>query len=425
MAAKRCKKCREKSSKKVKICPHCGAKKKAGIIKRIIKYSVIAFIGLIGLATFVEFQRLNNLTPEEKVAYEAQKQAEKEIRAAEKAKAAEEAQLRTETIATEKAKADEEARLIAETEAAEKARIKEEMRLTAKAEAAEKAKAEEATRILAEAEAAEKARIKEEMRLAAKAEAAEKAKAEEAARILAEAEAAEKAKAKEKVRLAEEAEAAAMLENQQRIADAFTASGEQAFVKTSGKVTGDHTIEVEIETNIPFDFETGVSLSLTGQSNDEIAIGTNMKKLMVSKGKTFTTFDVREHSEGIPSGEYELSAMFYPLWQENKVITELLGLGDESIGTPATIDMVGTGELAKTKKARDKAQQWVMLNVSIGDTFGELQRKNLPDLQLILIEKKNAAVNFLYHYSESADITVIINSFNGKIVTWRIGRIEN
>ncbi len=352
MAAKRCKKCGTKSSKKEKICPECGNKKKAGLFGRLLKYTAILLVGLAAIGTYTANKQLANMTPEERATYDAEQ-------AAKKAAKAEEQRLEAEA----KAKADEEARLVAE------------------AEAAEKAKAEEEARLAAEAEA--------------------KAEAEELARIAAE-------KAAE----------------QQRIADEFKASGEAPYVRTTGTVTGDHTIDVEIETNIPFDFETGVSVSLVGQPGDEIAIGTSMKKLTVVDGSAATALDTREHireTNGLPSGEYELYAKFYPRWQENAEIAALLDLGEESIGTSSIITLVGSGESADDVKARDAAQSWAMLNLNVGDEYGTYSE--LPDLVVISTVEKNASVNFVYHYSELADMTVVVNSFTKKIVTWHFGRV--
>lgn len=371
MAAKRCKKCGESSAKKEKMCSNCGAKKKGGIFSRLIKYTIVALVAITGLSIYTESQRLANMTPEEKVAYEAVQDEEL-------------AQKEAEAVA--KAKADKEAKEAAEVIAAE--------------EAAEKAKAEEEERKIAEAEAAEKAKAEEEARLVAEAEA--KAEAEEEARILAEAEA-----------------------EQQRVVDEFKA-GQPAYVKTSGTVTGDYTLDVVIETNIPFDFETGVSLSLAGLADDEVSISTSMKKLTVVNGAASTTLDVRDHwrgSKGLPAGDYEIDAKFYPLWQENREVAALLELGEESIGTSTIVTMVGTGESAEAMKAHNKAQRWAMLNINIGDTFGDIHRSNLPDLELISTVKKNGTVDFQYHYSALAEITVIVNSFTGEVVTWREGRV--
>ena len=389
MSAKRCRKCGKSSNKKEKICSYCGAKKKPGIFRRFIKYSFLIFAVLVSIGIFIESDRVSKMTPEERAVYEAEKEARAEARAKEK----EEAQRIAAVKAEELVKAKEAKRQIAEAEAVEKAKAKEEARKIAEAEAAAKAKAEQEVRKIADREAQEKAAEVERLR---------KDKADDEASTLA------KLKAE-----------------QQQIADTFKESGQTPYVRTTGTVTGDYTVDVVIETNIPLDFETGVSLSLIGLADAETAIGTGMKRIKVIGGQAATTIDVRQHwsgSDGFPTGEYELYAKFYPLWTENREIAEMLDIGKDSIGDGTVISMVGNGILAEEIRKQNKAQRWAMDNITIGDVFGAEHHSNLPDLALISRVKKNASVDFLHHYSPLADITVIVNSFTGKVVTWRMGR---
>ena len=132
MALVECKECKHEISTKAKTCPNCGAAKKRSIFRRLIKYSLIGFVALVVVSIVGEVIKTSSMTPEEKIAYDV----EREQREAERiAKAA------------EKAKADEEARVIAEAKAAEKAKVDGEARVIAEAKAAEKAKADSAENI--------------------------------------------------------------------------------------------------------------------------------------------------------------------------------------------------------------------------------------------------------------------------------------
>ena len=385
-----CKDCGHGISKKAKECPNCGAVRKRSLLGRLVKYSLIGIVALFGIGVLMETNKVSNMTPDERLAYDAereQRKAEQEVNRA--------------TKAAEKAKAEEEARLVAEAEAAEKAKAEEEARLVAEAEAAEKAKAEEEARLVAEAKAAENAKAEEEARLVAEAEAAENAKAEEEAKASAKAE-------------------------KERIVNDFKSANEEPWFRTTGVVTGDYIVDVSIETNIPFDFESGLSIDLAGQDGDEIYIGTGLIRVPVTNGSATVTIDVRDHwdhSIPFPRGTYELEGYFYNQWKENIEIVELLEIS-EKVGKVSEITFVGSGESPEILRTHLSRSSWVMLNVNTGEPLSDRIFSNLPDLQITGRETRNASVDFVHWYSASADITIIVNSFTKEIVTWVKGRKE-
>jgi|GEM_PF-2785300 len=343
MALKKCKDCGREVSKKAKACPNCGAVRKRSIFGRLIKYSLIGLVALGVLGVVLESNKVSNMTPEEKSAYDASNEQRKKEKEAERiAKAA------------EKTKADE---------------------------AAEKAKADEEARIAAEAEAAEVARLK----------------AETVAR--------------------EQAEL-------NKVVDEFKAKNEAPWVRTTGTVTGDYTVDVAIETNIPFDYQTGISIGLAGLSGDDFAIGINLIRLPIENGRAELTVDVRDHWRdrlSFPSGTYELDSYFYPKWKENRVSAELLDI-TERVGTGSLIELVGSGESADAIQIHKARSSWVMLNVGTGEPLTDTIFSNLPDLTVIGKEKRNASVDFVHWYTPSADITIIVNNFTKEIVTWKPGK---
>lgn len=377
MALKKCKECGHGISKKAKTCPNCGAVKKRSIFGRLIKYSLIGFVSLGVLGVLLETNKVSNMTPEEKAAYDAKNEQRKADQKAESiAKAA------------EKAKADDEARVIAEAEAAEKAKADEEARLKSEAD---KAKADEEAQVIAEAEAAEKA------------------KADEEARVIAEEVAAENDKAQAEI---------------QKLADNFLAKNEAPWVRTTGTVTGDYTIDVVVETNIPFDFKSGISIGLSELSGDDIAIGVGLIRFTMTDMREEISIDVRDHWREelpFPGGVYELEAYFYNRWKENKEVAELLGVTDK-VGTVAEIELVGSGESAETLKTHNIRKSWIMLNVGTGDQLTDTIFSNLPDLTVIGKEKRNASVDFVHWYTPSANVSIIVNNFTKEIVTWKNGR---
>ncbi len=234
---------------------------------------------------------------------------------------------------------------------------------------------------------------------------------------------ADQAKADTEAHLKAEAEARVKAENE-RIANVFKAKNEAPWLKTTGTVTGDYTVNVVVESNIPFGFESGISIDLSGLAGDESYIGTGLIRVPVTNGGARLTIDVREHwthPHPFPSGTYNLEGYFYNQWQENKEIAELLAI-TEKIGTVSEINLAGSGESPEIIRTHLYRRGWAMLNVNSGEPLTEAIFSKLPDLQVIGKEKRNASVDFVNWYTASADMTIIVNNFTKEIVTWEFGR---
>lgn len=198
------------------------------------------------------------------------------------------------------------------------------------------------------------------------------------------------------------------------------------WIKAEGHSTSSTTVEVEIDSNLPDGAVLAVDLSLQGQDDDDVFIGTSFKKVSIRDGAAHLTLDgsksVYPRNSNLPSGTYDLAATFHPRWDENKRIASSIGVKEEISGV-GSVRLLGSGESSSDASLRAERRKWVMLNVHSGmkwnpsewqTRFGHWQEQKLEG-------GGNPNILKLYYFP-ALDMTLIVNALKGEIITWRDGR---
>ena len=175
-------------------------------------------------------------------------------------------------------------------------------------------------------------------------------------------------------------------------------------------------VRLEFTTNIPGTIEIMAGISLSGQEPDDTWIGKNERVRLVD-GSGQTTLDVK----GLPAGEYDVEAAFYPRWGFQDEESRSSGV-DEQLEDKHPISITGSGEPAELVAQRNKNQKWVMENVVMGAEWEpDFWRRRFGEWDEFPVKTRNPAVISNYYF-KSLDMTLIVNTLKNEIVVWRMGR---
>lgn len=173
---------------------------------------------------------------------------------------------------------------------------------------------------------------------------------------------------------------------------------------------------LEINTNIPGTIELMAGLNLAGQAQDDTWIGTS-ERVRIIDGTAEVIFDVSE----LPSGEYEAEATFYPRWGFQDDKSRASGIA-ENLKDTHSLTLRGSGEPADIATKRNEGQKWVMENVVMGMEWNPSDwQSRFGDWVEFPVTTRNPDIIKNYYF-EVIEMTLVVNTLNDEIVTWRMGR---
>ncbi|MEM1201708.1 MAG: hypothetical protein AAGN66_00615 [Acidobacteriota bacterium] len=187
-------------------------------------------------------------------------------------------------------------------------------------------------------------------------------------------------------------------------------------LKVKPELTGDGSVRLSFETNVPGTVEVMANLSLKDQKQDDVWIGKS-ERVRLASG----VGDVVFSTDSLPTGAYTASATLYPRWGLKDARSRAAGLAGP-LSSSARISLLGSGEPAQSAQYRENAQKWVMLNVSMGDPWVPSDWiGRYGKFQEIPITQGNPRVLKAFYFSK-IDMTLIVNTLQGEITIWRLGR---
>lgn len=183
-----------------------------------------------------------------------------------------------------------------------------------------------------------------------------------------------------------------------------------------------NAVRGQIETNMPLPIEIMVGVSLRGQRDDDIYIGNDQRVRITASPQSFSIPTTTSRG-GLPSGEYDVEATFYPRWGGANGPPEARAITRE-IRATRRITLRGTGGSARDAAARNEAQRWLMENTATGDRWNpaEFERRMGPSERMRVTNRTEIIVAY---YFPRADATVFVNTLRNELVTWRLGRHDS
>lgn len=201
----------------------------------------------------------------------------------------------------------------------------------------------------------------------------------------------------------------------------------QYKINVKANPTGPATVDIEIGTDIPGNFNLAASLSLKGLKPDDTFIGTSFMRVPVSMGKAKCTIDgsdkkhVRPHGSKLPKGEYDVEISFYPRWKENQKAAKAASISD-TIEGKASVFLSASGRSTSSAKALHDGQQWVIENFYMGYPWKpEFWHKKFGPLQQVKYHGSGNPEILKMYYIESMDMTLLVNVLKKEIITYRKG----
>lgn len=184
--------------------------------------------------------------------------------------------------------------------------------------------------------------------------------------------------------------------------------------ETEGAVRG------QIETNITLPVEIMVGVALRGQRPDDTFVGNDARVRLTSNPQAFSIpINVRG---GLPSGDYDVEATFYPRWGANNSPPEARAIRRE-IRATQRITLRGNGGSVRDTTAMNNARRWLMENTAMGDRWNpaEFERRMGPSERMRVTNRTEIIVAYYY---PRADATVFVNTLTNELVVWRLGRTD-
>ncbi len=177
-----------------------------------------------------------------------------------------------------------------------------------------------------------------------------------------------------------------------------------------------NAVDLQIDTNIPGIIEIMASINFKGQAPDDVYIGES-RRVGIIDGSTTVRFD----TSGLPTGEYEAEANFYPRWGFQDELSRSTGITQE-LTAVQEIRLGGSGQPASAAQFRSNSQAWVMGNVGMGDPWKEEDwTRRFGSYERLPVEGLNPNVIDACYFP-NIDMTIFVNKLKHTVSHWRIGR---
>jgi hypothetical protein len=179
----------------------------------------------------------------------------------------------------------------------------------------------------------------------------------------------------------------------------------------------DKQLTVAIQTNIPGTIKVSVSLTVAGQKDDEVYIGTSVDAEVVN-GSGSAILDVSM----LPSGNYTLETAFYPFWGFSDEISQASGIRDDIHTVARKPVILKNGHLSATdEKAKLQGQLWVMEHVNSSLTWNEgFWRSKFGNFDEVTVDSQLSTVKG--YYFRRIDMTIFVNSNTQKTMWYSKGK---
>lgn len=196
------------------------------------------------------------------------------------------------------------------------------------------------------------------------------------------------------------------------------------WIKVKASPTGPFTVDAIITTNLPDDAILSTSLALADQGPDDTFIGTAFEKITVRDAKAGFVIDgtqrVSPMNATLPAGTYDVEVNFHPRWDENQAVAAELNIA-ESVEGVGQVQLGGSGESVADAKEKAELNDWVMMNVNMGDKWDEAYYiEKLGAYRELELESGNPEILKVYYFPK-VDMTFIVNVYKGEITVWRQG----
>lgn len=189
-------------------------------------------------------------------------------------------------------------------------------------------------------------------------------------------------------------------------------------------VEKDGMVEIIIETTIDGPIEVMADIGLRGQEPDDIYVGSGGRVTLDGASTTVVISTLDGDGANLPSGDYEVTATFYPRWGAENAPIRTQEITDLIEADPYQITLTGSGISSEAVLDRANKRQWIMLNVFPGMPF----RDDVFDRNLgtsIVLPSVIRRGQIAAWYFPKADVTVFVDTPSGNVATWRNGRQEH
>ena len=192
---------------------------------------------------------------------------------------------------------------------------------------------------------------------------------------------------------------------------------EEYTISVSAKPVSAFGVEFTVKSNIPLPVEVMAGISLKGQKPDDSYIGYSERIKLAATEQKFV-IDASSQKEKLPSGEYVAEVTFYPRWGA-KNGNQKASIIKQEISDAVGLRLKGSGESSSDAIERNKSQMWVMENFTVGTIWNERDFvRRLGKYERIKADR-NLHEGF---YFPKADMTILVNTYKGTVLTWRMGR---
>lgn len=144
-------------------------------------------------------------------------------------------------------------------------------------------------------------------------------------------------------------------------------------ISVTPRLLGGGKIELDIDTNIPGTIEVTADVSLAGQKDDDLVIGTDGQDVTLHNGHGKTVIDLVQAVSGtpLPAGTYDAEAAFYPNWGFKDARSRKSGIDHQIHGGQRVV--LGGAQKAQDVERRmkhaDAVMDWILDHGKFGDRW--------------------------------------------------------
>ena len=188
----------------------------------------------------------------------------------------------------------------------------------------------------------------------------------------------------------------------------------------SAKSISAHAVEFTVKTSIPLPVVVMAEVSLKGQGPNDVWIGYSKRVRLKTPEQTFV-LDTRTQKDKLPAGDYLAQVSFYPRWGAKNGNPKASRISHE-ITASDEVSLHGSGKSSRNVSEQRELHKWVMDNVSVGMAWNEKSFVRRLGSYESIKAGRNLHRSF---YFPKADVTILVNTHNSTISTWRNGRVAN
>jgi hypothetical protein len=182
----------------------------------------------------------------------------------------------------------------------------------------------------------------------------------------------------------------------------------------------DGKVELDITTNIPGTVEVMANIGLRNQKGDDLYVGTDNERILLSHGTGRFVFDVSK----LPRGKYEAEVGFYPDWGFKDAASRASGI-KHNIQINKPIDFtIHSSVSAQEQMALKTKQEWVM-NHALPETPwkpAEWRKRFGASVFIPVVDDTWDPSIVKDYYFHSIDMRIRVNTRLHQIMGFEMGR---